>query len=154
MIKFHCSKCGKGVKAPDKYAGKRVKCPSCQTPNLLPADDDLEAYEVEEVTTVAYEGIFCQHCGKKMKKEAVHCPSCGCANNLNKTASSTFTAINTSNVVICYVLSILFPIGGIIGGIYLCCKEKVAHGIACILLSIFVGIPFGIGFLAAIGSGV
>jgi hypothetical protein len=151
MIKFHCSKCGKGVKAPDKYAGKRVKCPSCQTPNLLPADEDLEAYEVEEITCVAYEGVFCQHCGKKMKKAAVYCPGCGCENTLNKTVSSnTISDINTNNVVICYVLSILFPIGGIIGGIYLCCKGKAAHGIACILLSIFIGIPVGMGFMAAI----
>ena len=148
MIKFHCSKCGKGVSAPDKYAGKRVKCPSCQTPNLLPANDDLEAYEVEEITSVAYEGVFCQHCGNKMKKEAVICPKCGCGNNLNK---KEVTEVATHSIVMAYVLSILFPIGGIIAGIYLCCKEKALHGIACMLLSIFVGIPFGMAFIAALG---
>jgi len=156
MIKFHCSKCGKGVKAPDKYAGKRVKCPSCQTPNLLPANADLEAYEVEEITSVAYEGVFCQHCGKKMKKEAVYCPGCGCANSLNQTATkvnNNEVEISSGQIALCYVLSIIFPLGGIISGIYLMCKNKVGHGVAVLLISIIIGIPFGIGCMSAMMAG-
>ena len=145
MIKFHCNKCGKGVKAPDKYAGKKVKCPSCQASNLLPSNEDLEAYEVEEVKEDYYEGVFCQHCGNKMKKEAVLCPKCGCRNKLNKKEESE---VATSSIVLAYGLSFFFPIGGIIAGIYLCFKNKVVHGIACILLSIFVGIPLGMAFMA------
>jgi len=146
MIKFHCNKCGKGIKAPDKYAGKKVKCPKCKSSNLLPSGDDLQAYEIEEVLPITYEGVFCQHCGSKMKKEAVICPNCGCGNKLNKQEE---LEVSSSSIVLSYVLAFLFPIGGIIGGVYLCCKNQIAHGIACILLSIFIGIPLGMAFVAA-----
>jgi DNA-directed RNA polymerase subunit RPC12/RpoP len=37
MIKFLCSNCGHGIGAPDKYAGKRVRCPKCQKGTQVPA---------------------------------------------------------------------------------------------------------------------
>ena len=151
MIKFHCNKCGKGVKAPDKYAGKEVKCPNCKSINLLPSEENVLPYQLEEVKEDFYEGVFCQHCGNKMKREAVLCPKCGCENSLNLNKKEE-KEVKNSSIVLSYVLSILFPLGGIIAGIYLIIKDKAAHGIACILLSLFVGIPFGIGFLAAIGG--
>ena len=48
MIRFHCSKCGKGVKAPDKYAGKTVKCPNCQETNKS-VKIDISALESKDV---------------------------------------------------------------------------------------------------------
>ena len=151
MIKFHCSKCGKGAKAPDIYAGKEVKCPSCQSSNLLPSDENVLPYQLEEVKEEQYEGVFCQHCGNKMKREAVLCPKCGCENNLKKKEEKE--EVKGSSIVLSYVLSILFPLLGIIAGIYLIAKDKAAHGVACILLSIFIGIPLGMGFLAALSVG-
>ena len=36
MIKFSCGHCNKSIGAPDKYAGKRVRCPKCQEPTRVP----------------------------------------------------------------------------------------------------------------------
>jgi hypothetical protein len=50
MIKFSCGHCGKNVSAPDHFAGKRGKCPGCQKPVQIPANDaDVETgFEVVE----------------------------------------------------------------------------------------------------------
>jgi len=147
MIKFYCSKCGKGIKAPDKYAGKTVKCPSCQSPNLLPVEKEVLPYQLE-IETDNYDGVFCQQCGNKIKKEAFVCPKCGCKNSLtSKTQEEVF--IGTGSIVASYFLSVLVPLLGIIAGIYLMVKGKVAHGVACILISIFIGIPLNLSFMSA-----
>jgi hypothetical protein len=42
-ISFVCEECGKKLKAPENLAGKRIKCPACQTPATVPfpeATDD------------------------------------------------------------------------------------------------------------------
>jgi RsiW-degrading membrane proteinase PrsW (M82 family) len=46
-ISFLCY-CGKRLKAKDEWAGKRVKCPGCGTPLVIPEadDDDGRAYQV------------------------------------------------------------------------------------------------------------
>jgi len=43
-IKVKCDSCQKIINAPDKFAGKRVKCPGCQAP-LFILDPDLPAEE-------------------------------------------------------------------------------------------------------------
>jgi len=35
-IKVICQSCQKELNAPEKYAGKRVKCPGCQEPLAIP----------------------------------------------------------------------------------------------------------------------
>jgi len=40
-MRIACPHCGKTVAAPDKYAGKTVKCPGCQGPMQLPALPEL-----------------------------------------------------------------------------------------------------------------
>jgi hypothetical protein len=37
FILLHCAGCGKNLKAPDRYAGKQVKCPACGRPVAVPA---------------------------------------------------------------------------------------------------------------------
>ena len=37
-ITISCSNCGREIKAKEKYAGKRVKCPGCETPMLIPVE--------------------------------------------------------------------------------------------------------------------
>lgn len=37
MIKFNCTQCGHSYRVSDEYAGKRVKCKGCGTPNVIPA---------------------------------------------------------------------------------------------------------------------
>jgi DNA-directed RNA polymerase subunit RPC12/RpoP len=152
MIRFHCNKCGKAVKAPDKYAGKKVKCPNCQSTNLLPSEKEVLPYQLE-VEEIKYEGIFCHQCGNQIKKEAMFCPKCGCENIANKnnkmTTTTTETEIGPGTIVASYILAILFPLLGFIAGIYLVAKKEPAHGVACILVSIFVGFPIGLAMLGA-----
>jgi len=45
-IEFTCSKCGKKLRAKDELAGKRGKCPKCQTPFTVPQQ---EVFEMEPV---------------------------------------------------------------------------------------------------------
>jgi hypothetical protein len=37
FVPLHCAGCGKNLKAPDRYAGKHVKCPACGRPVAVPA---------------------------------------------------------------------------------------------------------------------
>jgi hypothetical protein len=37
MPKMLCPQCGVGINVPDRYAGKRVRCPKCQAEFLVPA---------------------------------------------------------------------------------------------------------------------
>ncbi len=36
-IQFFCSNCGTRITAPENYAGKKVKCPKCQTAMVIPS---------------------------------------------------------------------------------------------------------------------
>lgn len=42
-IPVRCSQCSKGLKVPDKYAGKKIKCPDCQTGINVPAGGSAAA---------------------------------------------------------------------------------------------------------------
>lgn len=149
MIRFHCNKCGQSIKAPDKYAGKKVKCPKCSASNILPSDEEALPYQLE-VDTNDYECIFCQQCGNKIKKDAFICPKCGCKNNLSNNSNNNFTPeVKTGTIVAAYFLCFFIPLFGIIAGIYLMCKDKIAHGIACVLLSMFIGIPFSLALMSS-----
>jgi len=43
MLKVECPHCDKGFKAPEKYAGKKVRCKGCQEIFRIPAGDDAPA---------------------------------------------------------------------------------------------------------------
>lgn len=51
-IKFHCSHCGKLVKAPDEAGGKRGRCPACKESVYVPlppdADDPIPLAPIDE----------------------------------------------------------------------------------------------------------
>ena len=51
MAVIQCPECGKSLKVSDTFAGKRVRCPVCQKPFVVPdaADEVEEVEEVEEV---------------------------------------------------------------------------------------------------------
>ncbi len=46
-IRVECPACGKGIKAPDKYAGKTAKCPDCKGKIHIPAASDSQSAELE-----------------------------------------------------------------------------------------------------------
>ena len=43
MIRFKCKNCGRGIRAPDKYAGRKSKCPKCKEPLTVPNPKEPKA---------------------------------------------------------------------------------------------------------------
>ncbi len=70
MIKFRCSGCQKAIGVDEKYAGRLIKCPSCQNATRVP----VAATSVEVPTAQAAEAPTMAH----VPKAAVNpvCPSC------------------------------------------------------------------------------
>lgn len=89
---FDCGACHKRIKVPDSYAGKRVRCPGCASPQRVPdlvnaaaldafasldADGEVAARTVREIL------IGCGPCGKSIRLQehqlgrAAPCPACG-----------------------------------------------------------------------------
>jgi hypothetical protein len=52
-IATSCLSCGKNLDVPDKYAGKRIKCPSCENPITVPAASAPPPPESERVAPAA-----------------------------------------------------------------------------------------------------
>jgi hypothetical protein len=54
-LSVSCPHCGNGLKAPDRYAGKQVKCLQCKTSFTLsaasPAEDEAPGHPVDHPTT-------------------------------------------------------------------------------------------------------
>src|SRR5689334_6938922 len=86
-IAFLCS-CGKQLRAPEEYAGRRVKCPGCGEPQTVP---DAEAPARPAAPRAAPKAPavpagmvrFACTCGKQMQARAEYagrptqCPGCG-----------------------------------------------------------------------------
>ena len=84
-IKVSCS-CGHAFKAPSKYAGKKVKCPKCKEPLVVPAavatKGDASTEGAAKISRSKKIAVKCK-CGKKFAAKAeyagkkVKCPECG-----------------------------------------------------------------------------
>ncbi|MEM7625999.1 MAG: hypothetical protein AAF333_10255 [Planctomycetota bacterium] len=104
MIKFRCGNCQKKIGVPEKYAGRAIKCPGCETrlsvpkppepePEAVSALDDalpdlagLAALEAAAAPAAAVGGGLkqieapgrtCPSCGAAVSDKAVICISCG-----------------------------------------------------------------------------
>jgi len=88
-IKIRC-RCGQGFQAPDKLAGKKVRCPKCGNPLLIPAPErepeaspdaggrDMSALLDEiGVETTPDGGKRCPQCNVTLAGTAVFCVGCG-----------------------------------------------------------------------------
>ena len=87
-ITLSCSSCNKRLEAPDKYAGRPVKCPKCQTaltvPVAVPPSQPVPPPPVPVAVnsaTVAAKSFCCNGCGTPLKipknsRGHVQCPSC------------------------------------------------------------------------------
>ena len=77
-IQVEC-KCGNEFGAPSKYAGKKVKCPKCSDPLVVPQSNGKEKQNA--ATTGKAIPVKCA-CGKsfaakpELKGKTVRCPSC------------------------------------------------------------------------------
>lgn len=47
-------------------------------------------------------------------------------------------SVGTGRLVLCYVAAVLFPIGGLVAGIFLLVRRRTAHGVAVVVISIGV----------------
>src|SRR5438876_233579 len=75
----NCS-CGKQMRVPDEFAGKRVKCPACQTPCAVPAGGAPSRPAPAPAATMV---SFRCSCGQTMQAKPefagrkTKCPACG-----------------------------------------------------------------------------
>ena len=76
-IQVEC-KCGNTFGAPSKYAGKKVKCPKCAEPNVIPDNQESKPTGNGAGRPIA---VKCE-CGKsfaakpELKGKTVRCPGC------------------------------------------------------------------------------
>jgi len=92
-IKFRCSECGHGIKAPDKAAGKGIKCPQCGTRVRVPSgspkkrvpkkrassdEDSSEFLANLDMDRIADADVqLCQKCAAEIPEDETACPDCG-----------------------------------------------------------------------------
>ena len=81
-IPVNCPECGKKINAPDKFAGKRVKCPKCKTPMEIPGagqgDGEMKLDgNPAGKTTTPLGGKNCPNCGKGWSFDDLFCTDCG-----------------------------------------------------------------------------
>jgi hypothetical protein len=85
-IQFRCKQCGRKVQAPDSAAGRRAKCPDCQSIMIVPGavSDAEEVVEAEEVMpTQPAEGEAAGTYGlaapppQRDEPDRTPCPMCG-----------------------------------------------------------------------------
>src|SRR5689334_19777531 len=88
-IRFPCSQCGKRLEAPEELAGKRIRCPECNTVQGVPE----EVFEAEPARRPAAEPAYgrpgpaaaaggdarrpCPMCGEMIAATAAKCRYCG-----------------------------------------------------------------------------
>lgn len=69
MIRFHCEHCGHKISVQDEHAGKRCKCPRCDSVLIVPHKSAIVDFR-------------CENCGQKLSVPEVHagkkarCPKC------------------------------------------------------------------------------
>lgn len=72
MINFNCCKCEHSYRAPDQYAGKRMRCKECGKINLIPS---IEFERVSCGDSVANLNCFLQELAefeKQAAKQEIH----------------------------------------------------------------------------------
>ena len=97
MLKFRCSICDKKIGVPDEYAGKKVKCPQCTNPVVVPepepqaqpdlpvdsapdsiwTDDLLAPPEPDPGQYYPTDENTCPQCNASMALDDNSCPDCG-----------------------------------------------------------------------------
>lgn len=93
--------------------------------------------------------MYCSDCGNQLLDRAVICPNCGCPTRNHKAHQSSDTEITPGQIAALYAVGFIFPIGGVIGSIYLFVKGSVGHGIGVIVLSLFA-MFFWFGFFESL----
>jgi hypothetical protein len=107
-----------------------------QLPSLAIENCDQKPFS----TSLGVKTMFCRECGREMSNMAIACPNCGCAAS-NRHASASGEGVSQANIVLGYVLAVLFCPVGLILGIISTVKgndSQKGHGIAAIVISLIV----------------
>lgn len=93
MIAFTCSGCAKAFSVQDDLAGRRTKCPKCDTVLRVPASEPVPAKPVARAVPAARAAMAvvppepcvpklmaCAACGQQIATSAAACPKCGAPN--------------------------------------------------------------------------
>jgi len=77
MIRFTCNSCGREIGAPERYAGKKIRCPGCESPNRVPESAGKKPSSKERLFK-----FRCPNCNQKIGLTAdyagktVRCAKC------------------------------------------------------------------------------
>lgn len=85
--------------------------------------------------------MFCSKCGKEVHDEAVVCTSCGCSIGKKEQVSDESVGEDKASGGL-IVVSILFPIVGVILGIVNLCKKKTKSGTTYLVAGIIAWVVF------------
>lgn len=55
VVRVECPHCRKKIQAPEKYRGKKIKCPGCKGPLLVPQLDDVSAAELSPAVPPSFD---------------------------------------------------------------------------------------------------
>jgi len=85
-VSFKCG-CGKALRVKDEFAGKKVKCPSCNQVIVTPeiTAEDLVATEGLAGFEESQYSVKCLTCGAELKEEEPVCMKCGTIRQVVKT---------------------------------------------------------------------
>jgi len=94
-VSFKCE-CGKDLRVKDEFAGKKVKCPSCNQIIVTPeiTAEDLVATEGIAEPEKSQSSVKCLTCGAELKDEEPVCMKCGTIRQVMKTQEKTQSSAN------------------------------------------------------------
>jgi len=96
-VSFKCE-CGKALRVKDEFAGKKVKCPSCNQVIVTPeiTAEDLVATEGLAEPKESQASTKCLTCGAELENEAPVCMKCGTIRQVLKTQEASHPAADAS----------------------------------------------------------
>ncbi|MEK7310101.1 MAG: zinc-ribbon domain-containing protein, partial [Planctomycetota bacterium] len=85
-VSFKCG-CGKSLRVKDEFAGKKVKCPSCNQVIVTPeiTAEDLVSTEGLAGPKESQSSVKCLTCGAELKEDDPVCMKCGTIRQVMKT---------------------------------------------------------------------
>lgn len=69
MIKFKCTKCAQEYRVGDEYAGKKVRCKSCSTVNVVPEPEVGCGDSLARYNNLLQELLECEKHAPKIEAE-------------------------------------------------------------------------------------
>ncbi|MGE0707339.1 MAG: FHA domain-containing protein [Planctomycetota bacterium] len=94
-IKFTCSGCQKAYKVPEKYAGKKFKCKSCDTTVRVPADSQ-SGISSKRAAAVSKRSVAASSSGRSGRMDEAGEPSSSSSSSRRSSSSSSSSSSSKS----------------------------------------------------------